>query len=141
MPKRARGLRYSLRPIPRLLGRRLGRGFKPLQDALHEGEQEFLRPLAEGLLSGKKVAFALGEIRYELAPDEVEVQLRRDVPVGFSYAEEGGDFALLDTRISEELAAGGHGSRICAARPALTTGGRLPNRRTHCHPLTPVARN
>ena len=97
-------LRYSLRPIPRLLGRRLGKGFKPLQDALREGEQKFLRPLAEGLLSGKKVAFALGEIRYELVPDEAEVQLRRDVPVGFSYAEEGGDFALLDTRISEELA-------------------------------------
>ena len=32
------------------------------------------------------------------------MQLRRDVPVGFSYAEEGSEFALLDTRISEELA-------------------------------------
>ena len=97
-------LRYSLRPIPRLLGKRLGKGFKPLQAALREGTQEFLRPLAEGLLAGEAVVFSLDGICCELTPDEVEVQLRREVPVGFSYAEDGGDFALLDTRISEELA-------------------------------------
>ena len=97
-------LRYSLRPIPRLLGRRLGKDFKPLQSALLAGEQDWLRPLAEGLLAGEVVSLQLGEKEYRLAPDEVEVQLRREVPSGFSYAEEGEAFALLDTRISEELA-------------------------------------
>ena len=46
----------------------------------------------------------IGKVDYEIAPDEVEVQVRREVPAGFSYAEDGGDFALLDTQISEELA-------------------------------------
>ena len=97
-------LHYSLRPIPRLLGRRLGKVFKPLQTALRDSGQEFVRPLAQQLLEGQTVAFDLNGTAYDLAPEEVEVQLRRDVPDGFSFAEEAGDFALLDTRISEALA-------------------------------------
>ncbi|MCY4010039.1 MAG: isoleucine--tRNA ligase [Anaerolineaceae bacterium] len=101
--ERAR-LHYTLRPIPRLLGKRLGKDFKSLQATLRDGEQAFLRPLAQELLAGQSVTLELNGAACELSPDEVEVQLRRDVPQGFSFAEEAGDFALLDTRVDEQLA-------------------------------------
>ena len=101
--ERAR-LHYTLRPIPRLLGKRLGKDFKSLQATLRDGEQAFLRPLAQELLTGQSVTLELNGAACELSSDEVEVQLRRDVPQGFSFAEEAGDFALLDTRVDEQLA-------------------------------------
>src|SRR5690606_132996 len=74
----ARGLvkvNYSLNPIPRLLGKKFGADFKQLQSALREGDQDFVRPIAETLLAGQSAVVTLEGKDFEVTPEEVEVKV------------------------------------------------------------------
>src|SRR5690606_12705716 len=83
----ARGLvrvNYSLNPIPRLLGKKFGGAFKRLQTALRDGEQDYVRPIAEKLLAGENVVVELDGDSFEITPEEVEVKVTQEVTEGYA---------------------------------------------------------
>ncbi|HLV36303.1 MAG TPA: DUF5915 domain-containing protein, partial [Spirillospora sp.] len=102
----ARGLvrvNYSLNPIPRLLGKKFGGAFKRLQTALRDGEQDYVRPIAEKLLAGENVVVELDGDSFEITPEEVEVKVTQEVTEGYAVAEENGYVAVLDINLTEDL--------------------------------------
>ncbi len=94
---------YNLNPIPRLLGKRLGADFRPLQAMLREGEQAQVRAYAEQLLNGENVAVQLNGKSIEVTPEEVEVKVTQDVAEGYAVAEDGGYMAVLSTALTDDL--------------------------------------
>lgn len=94
---------YHLNPLPRVLGKKYGKDFPRLQAVLRDGDQETVRPYAEALLRGETTTVTVGEAQFEVAPDEVEVKVSREVAQGYSVAEEGGYVAVLDTRLNDAL--------------------------------------
>lgn len=102
----ARGLvkvNYSLNPIPRLLGKKFGADFKQLQSALREGDQDFVRPIAETLLAGQSAVVTLEGKDFEVTPEEVEVKVTQEVSEGYAVAEENGYVAVLDINLTDDL--------------------------------------
>ncbi|MGQ9888551.1 MAG: isoleucine--tRNA ligase [Aggregatilineales bacterium] len=94
---------YSLNPLPQLLGKKYGKDFRRLQSALCDGDQAFVKPIAEALLRGENAAVTLDGDAFEVTPAEVEVKALREVAEGYAVAEEAGYVAVLDTRLTPEL--------------------------------------
>jgi isoleucyl-tRNA synthetase len=98
---------YNLNPIPRLLGKKFGDQFRPLQAALREGDQAAIRPYAEKLLAGENVLVQLGNDTFEVTPEEVEVKVMQEVAEGYAVTEDSGYVAVLSTVLTEELVSEG----------------------------------
>jgi len=96
-------VKYSLNPIPALLGRKYGADFPKIQQYLRQPEQA--EKYAHSLLNGENIQVSVNGIEAELTPEEVEV---RTTPAeGFAVADEAGYLAALDVTITEGLAAEG----------------------------------
>ena len=93
--------RYSLNPLPRFLGPKYGQDFKAIQAALKDGEQDFVRPLAEKLLAGQDVTLELDGTDFEILNGECEVKVSVETPQG--AIEDGGYVVILDTDLSANL--------------------------------------
>jgi isoleucyl-tRNA synthetase len=94
-------VQYRLNPLPRLLGKKLGKDFPRVQAALREGQQDDVRRWATTLLGGKSISLELDGQAFEVTPEEVEVQ--QQAAAGFAVAEEGGYLAALDTTLTDDL--------------------------------------
>jgi isoleucyl-tRNA synthetase len=94
-------VQYRLNPLPRLLGKKLGKDFPRVQASLRDGKEDAVRAWATTLLGGKNIALELDGQAYELTPEEVEVQ--QQAAEGFAVSEEGGYLAALDTTLTDEL--------------------------------------
>ncbi len=92
---------YRLNPLPRYLGRKFGAGFKAIQAALRDGEQDFVRPFAERLLAGADITLELEGRRFEILNHECEVKVSARAPEG--AVEDGGYVAVLNTRLTPDL--------------------------------------
>ncbi len=92
---------YALNPLPRFLGRKFGKDFKAIQSALKNGEQEFVRPLAEKLLAGEDISIELDGTTFEILNEECEVKVTTETPEG--AVEDGGYVIVLDTEMTPEL--------------------------------------
>lgn len=90
---------YHLNPLPSALGPRLGADFPKLQSALRA---DGLSELAQTLLGGESITMAVADREVTLTPEEVEVRV--EAAEGFAVADEGRLVALLDIRLTEELA-------------------------------------
>ncbi|GAB4476658.1 MAG: isoleucine--tRNA ligase [Anaerolineae bacterium] len=90
---------YTLHPQHRLLGPRLGKSLPAVQKAL---QGDAAAAYARMLLTGQNITVSLGDETVELTPEEVSV--RSTPPEGYAAAEEGSFLALLDTRITPDLA-------------------------------------
>ncbi|MCW3992317.1 MAG: DUF5915 domain-containing protein, partial [Candidatus Bathyarchaeota archaeon] len=90
-------LRYEVRPVPRLLGRKHGRLYPKVVEALRRlGPEE-----AKRVLAGEPVRVEVGDTLIEALPEEVEVE---SVPLpGHSVVEEGGLMVGVRTEMTEEL--------------------------------------
>ncbi len=95
---------YSIVPNPRILGKKLKKGFKALKAKLDSAPQEQIASWVKELQADKKISVRVDLDTVTISPDEVEVHSSLDIQKGFSFARDGGYFVLLDTRISEELA-------------------------------------
>ncbi len=93
--------RYSLNPLPRFLGPKYGQDFKAIQAALKDGDQDFVRPLAEKLLAGQDVTLELDGTDFEILNGECEVKVSVETPEG--AIEDGGYVVILDTDLSAGL--------------------------------------
>lgn len=92
-------IRYSLNPLPSLLGPRLGPDFPKAQSVLRAQDTA---AYAQALLAGEPITLTIDGKEITLTPDEIEVQME---PVkGFSLAREGPSTVLLNTTLTEELA-------------------------------------
>lgn len=94
---------YSLNPIPRILGKKFGGDFKRLQTALRDGDQSFVRPVAETLLAGQNATVTVDGDQFEVTPEEVEVKVTQEVTEGYAVAEENGYVAVLDVNLTDDL--------------------------------------
>jgi isoleucyl-tRNA synthetase len=94
-------VQYRLNPLPRLLGKKLGKEFPRVQAALREGKQDDVRRWATTLLGGKNISLEFDGEVFEMTPEEVEVQ--QQAAEGFAVAEESGYLAALDTTLTEDL--------------------------------------
>lgn len=92
---------YALNPLPRFLGRKFGKDFKAIQSTLKDGEQDFVRPLAEKLLAGEDIAIELNGNTFEVLNEECEVKVTTETPEG--AVEDGGYVIVLDTEMTPEL--------------------------------------
>ena len=92
---------YALNPLPRFLGRKFGKDFKAIQSALKNGEQDFVRPLAEKLLAGEDISIELDGKTFEILNEECEVKVTTEMPEG--AVEDGGYVVVLDTKMTPEL--------------------------------------
>lgn len=93
--------RYSLNPLPRFLGPKYGQDFKAIQSALKDGDQDFVRPLAEKLLAGQDVILELAGTDFEILNRECEVKVSVETSEG--AIEDGGYVVILDTDLSSGL--------------------------------------
>lgn len=93
----------ELNPLPQHLGRKFGADFRRVQSALREGRQEQMRAWAQQWQEGGAVTLELDGREFEVAPDEVEVRITRRAPDGHAMAAEGGQVAVLDTRLTPAL--------------------------------------
>lgn len=92
---------YALNPLPRFLGRKFGKDFKAIQSMLKDGEQDFVRPLAEKLLAGEDISVDLNGGTFEILNEECEVKVTTETPEG--AVEDGGYVVVLDTKMTLEL--------------------------------------
>ncbi len=92
---------YSLNPLPRYLGRKYGAAFKAIQVALRNGEQDFIRPLAEQLLAGQDIAVEIDGVSFPIMNQECEVQASVQAPAG--ALEDGGYVVVLNTQLTDSL--------------------------------------
>ena len=92
---------YKLGPMPNILGKKFGKDFPRVQKAMREGDPADVRRYAEALLRGETVVVELGEDKFEVLPEEVEV--RRQAAEGYAIAEADGYLVALDTRLTEAL--------------------------------------
>jgi isoleucyl-tRNA synthetase len=90
---------YHLNPLPAALGPRLGADFPKLQSMLRAAD---VSAFAQTLLSGEPISVSIDGKEMMLTPEEVEVQM--EAAEGFALAHESRLVALLDTRLTEELA-------------------------------------
>ena len=90
-------LRYEARPIDRLLGKKHGRLYPKVAEALRLLDQtEAMR-----LLSGEPVKVKVDDAYFKILPEEVQVE-PNPLP-GYSTAEEAGVLVGIRTEITEEL--------------------------------------
>jgi len=68
---------------------------------LREGEQDFLRPLAEKLLAGEDINLELNGSSFEILNHECEVKVSAQAPEG--AVEDGGYVVVLNTRLTSDL--------------------------------------
>jgi isoleucyl-tRNA synthetase len=94
---------YTLSPSPRLLGKKLGKDFQRVNSALKEGEQDFVQPIAEALLSGENASFEVDGAVFEVTPEEVEIQSSPEVADGYGVADDNGYWAVVETTLTDEL--------------------------------------
>ncbi len=92
---------YALNPLPKFLGRKFGKDFKAIQSALKNGEQDFVRPLAEKLLAGEDISVEVNGNTFEILNNECEVKVTIETPEG--AVEDGGYVVVLDTSMTPEL--------------------------------------
>jgi isoleucyl-tRNA synthetase len=94
-------VRYMLNPLPRLLGKKFGKDFPALQKALREGDPGDVRRWSLALMAGSKVTVEVNGQKFEVTPEEVEVQ--QQAAEGYAVVEEAGYLAALDTTLTEDL--------------------------------------
>jgi len=92
---------YALNPLPQFLGRKFGKDFKAIQSTLKEGEQPFVRPLAEKLLAGEDITVEVNGETFEILNKECEVKVTTEMPEG--AVEDGGYVVVLNTDMTLEL--------------------------------------
>lgn len=92
---------YALNPLPQFLGRKFGKDFKQIQSTLKEGEQAYVRPLAEKLLAGEDISVEIDGQTFEILNNECEVKVTTATPVG--AVEDGGYVVVLDTNLTPDL--------------------------------------
>jgi len=92
---------YALNPLPKFLGRKFGKDFKAIQSTLKDGEQDFVRPLAEKLLAGEDITVEVNGETFEILNNECEVKVTTETPEG--AVEDGGYVVVLDTEMTPEL--------------------------------------
>ena len=96
-PDREELLRYEVRPVARLLGRKHGKLYPKVMEALGQ----LTKTRAVRLLDGEPVKVELDDRIVEVLPEEVEVE---SVPLPeYSTAEEGGLLVGVKTTITEKL--------------------------------------
>ncbi len=92
---------YTLNPLPRFLGRKFGKDFKAIQAALRDGEQDFVRPLAERLLAGDNITLELNGSSFEILSEECEVKVSVETPEG--SVEDNGYVVALNLQLTSDL--------------------------------------
>ena len=92
---------FSLNPLPRFLGKKFGKDFKAVQSALRDGEQDFVRPLAERLLAGDDITLELNGSSFEIRNEECEVKVKVESPPG--AIEDNGYVVALDMQLTSDL--------------------------------------
>ncbi len=92
---------YTLNPLPRFLGRKFGKDFKAIQAALRNGEQDFVRPLAEHLLAGDSITLELNGSSFEILSEECEVKVSVETPEG--AIEDNGYVVALNLQLTSDL--------------------------------------
>lgn len=92
---------YTLNPLPRFLGRKFGKDFKAIQAALRDGEQNFVRPLAERLLAGDNITLELNGSSFEILSEECEVKVSVETPEG--SVEDNGYVVALNLQLTSDL--------------------------------------
>jgi isoleucyl-tRNA synthetase len=90
---------YTLNPLPKALGPKLGPLFPKVRAALLALDPEAAASL---LMAGKPVRVTVDDREIEAPPEDVEV--RMTAREGFAVASEGGDLAALATDVSPALA-------------------------------------
>ncbi len=96
-PDRGELMRYEVKPVARILGRKHGRLYPKVVEALKRLEQGE----AARLLSGEAVSVEVDGAAVSLLPEEVEVE---SVPLeGYSVMEEAGLLVGVNTEVTEEL--------------------------------------
>ena len=94
-------VRYSLNPLPQVLGRALKGDFPKVQKALREGAPEDVERWAKALLAGETIAVAVNGQTFEVTPEQVEVL--QGAAEGYAVAEEYGYLAALSTELTDTL--------------------------------------
>lgn len=103
----SRVARYKLRPVPSVLGPKLGSLFPSLQKALAEGE---VQELAASLLGGSPASLVVDDQTVRLEPGDVEVRLiDRE---GYASTQEAGYLVGVSTQLDPELVAEGQAREI-----------------------------
>ncbi len=93
----------SLNPLPRQLGRKFGADFPRVQSALRDADQDSRRTYARQLQAGDSVTLQLDGREFEVAADDVEVNIASEVPEGHVLAAENSYMAVLDVRLDQAL--------------------------------------
>jgi isoleucyl-tRNA synthetase len=94
-------VQYRLNPLPAKLGKKFGKDFPRVQKALREGNPADVRTWAKTLLAGQVVEVTLDGQKFQIGPDECEVQ--QSAAEGYAVAEEAGYLAVLNIRLNDEL--------------------------------------
>jgi isoleucyl-tRNA synthetase len=91
-------LEYAVKLRPEILGRKYGRLFPKIREAI---ERMDAKDLAEAFTSGKSVTLEIEGRQVEVLPEEAEVLTHPRE--GYSIAEEGGLLVAADVRLTDEL--------------------------------------
>lgn len=105
-------VQYRLNPVPKFLGRKLGKDFPIVQKELRESETAKIRAYAEVLLRGENLRFTVDGQTFEVTPQEVEVIQDVSGMAGFEIASDGGFFAAIDTTLTEALLQEGFANEV-----------------------------
>ncbi len=89
---------YSLSPLPKQLGQKYGSAFPAIRKAILDLAAD---EAGKKLLQGLSVEVQVGDTRYEILPEEVEI--RADSREGYAVATEGALMAALLTDLTPEL--------------------------------------
>jgi isoleucyl-tRNA synthetase len=92
---------HIAKPLPRLLGKKHGRNFMAVADAIRAMTSE----QTETLAGGKAITLSVGGSPVEVLPEEIELESK---PIeGYSIMEEGGLLVGVNTAIDESLSSEG----------------------------------
>ena len=90
-------MKYAVRPRPEILGRKYGRLFPKIREAIEKNAER----LAEILNKGESVVLNVEEQKIRVFPEEVEVKMQPREE--YTVAEEDEILVAIDTRITEDL--------------------------------------
>ncbi len=94
-------VRYSLNPLPQVLGRALKGDFPKVQKALREGAPEDVERWAKALLAGEPINVDVDGTTYHVTPEQCEVV--QTAAEGYAVAGDYGYIAALATELTEDL--------------------------------------
>lgn len=94
-------VRYSLNPLPMVLGRQLKGDFPRVQKALREGAPDDVARWAKTLLAGESIEVTVDGKTYTVTPEQCEVV--QSAAEGYAVAEDYGYLTALSTALTDEL--------------------------------------